>query len=749
MTQINQNNNQYDNYQANTQQLPNKQRPVRYVNYPQVHQPVGQQPLLKNAQTQLQQPVKIPNFYYVPDNYEPKSFKETVKEADMMGFITPFIEHPLLVLPTWVALNFGADAYSKACGGKYETSLAGRAAKFGDKIEGSKLIQSKPAQSVIKGLGSVKNAGAKIVQNSAILRAMRDTPTMPEWSLVKSQMFNQKQEVVQEFVRIADNLKLGEAGAPKLANIGLTNAEKEMLKKTFKVSKIKDIPETKVINQILLSRLGRSQAQIDKIQALGEKSVEAAKKEILKEMGMTPEKLKLIKNDIFGKYIADVEEAVGKVGNKVKIGAGHFKWLGPLTKPFERTIGCDEVYNKLHSMSGGAKTSAGKAISGGAKTATGRFMSKLMQMCYRGLTFGGGKAGLLLFIAPLLIEVAMNTKKADKDQKVGTFMGSLIQSMSWVVTFPLALRMMHAAGGVKYAGMNQKQVEAFREALKKFNEKAKAGKFTSHDEYKAAKKSVKNMLKVKEQNILTKGIRKLGQFLTMDLETYKPYKNSNIITNAGRKLPNMFKNIGGVPMRLILWAGLSTGVLDTLIHKGSTALFGKSYDAMKQDEHKAEVKKQKQFLREDLNKRLYEAQRIKQYGNTAPSETIPNQGQMISTRGRNEYSGIIPEVRQPQAARSPKQTDNYTYIPSSENVIPHPLKKNSADNYTYIPSSENTVKLDKAAAEKSSKRYIPSQAAANIQKTFDNSGVQSVLARAQKAEDNALKVLAGNFDGMV
>ena len=687
------------------------------------------------------QPVRIPNFYYVPDNYEHKSFKETVKEADMMGFITPFIEHPLLVVPTWLALNFGADAYSKACGGKYETSLAGKAARFGDRIEGSKFIQSKPAQSVIKGLGSIKSAGAKVVQNSALLRAMRDTPTMPEWSLVKSQMFNQKQEVVQEFVRIADNLKLGEAGSPKLTNVGLTKAEKEMLKKTFKVSRISEIPETKVINQVLLSRLGRSQAQIDKIQALGEKSIEATKKEILKEMGMTPEKLKLIKDDIFGKYVPDVEEAVGKVGKKVKMGAGHFKWLGPLTKPFERTIGCDEIYNKLHSMSSGTKTSAGKTISGGAKTATGRFMSKAMQMIHRGLTFGGGKAGLLIFIAPLLIEVAMNTRKADKDQKVGTFMGSLIESMSWVVTFPLALRMMHSLGGVKYAGMNKEQVEAFREALKQFNEKAKGSEFKSKADYKKAKKALKDMLKVKDQNIFTKGIRKLGQFLTMDLETFKPYRSSNIAANVGRKLPNIFRNIGGVPMRFALWTAISTGVLDALIHKGSTAIFGKSYDAMKQEEHDDEKKAQKKFLREDLNKRLYEAQRIKQYGAAPQIQPVQTQNRAVVSRGKDQNSETIPVIRPEEKA------DNYTYIPSSENIIPYPVKNNSVDNYTYIPSSQNTI--NQTPDGRAKKRYIPSQAAANIQKNFDNSGLQAVLDRAQKAEDNALKVLAGNFEGMV
>ena len=86
------------------------------------------------------------------------------------------------------------------------------------------------------------------------------------------------------------------------------------------------------------------------------------------------------------------------------------------------------------------------------------------------------------------------------------------------------------------------------------------------------------------------------------------------------------------------------------------------------------------------------------------------------------------------------------YIPSSKNVIPHKTKKDGVDNYTYIPSSECKIPSDKT--NENQRRYIPSQAAANIQKTFDNSGLQSALDRAQKAEDKALRVLAGNFDNI-
>ena len=705
MTQINPNINQYNNMQYRQQQA--------------------------NSQ---QQPVKIPSYYYVPENsLMHKSFKETIKDADMMGMITPYIEHPILTLATWLGIGAGIDAYAKACGGKYEDSLVKKAVNLGDSIENSKLIQNKPVQTVLGGISSLKKKGGKIVQNSAILRAMRDTPSMPEWSMVKSQMFNQKQEVVQDFIKIADTLKLTEYGEKSevyLKDIGLSSKEKQMLKKTFGVSKVSEITEEKAVNQVLLHRLGRTPEQIKKIQDLGASAQTAVKKEILKEMGLDAKAINAIKEDMFGEHIKTVEEAAKKVNGKVKIGAGHYKWLGILTKPFERTVGCDEVYNKLHSLS-----------KDGAKTATGRFMSKAMQMFHRGITFGGGKLGALLFIAPALVEVGCNVKKADNDQKIGTAVGGVIESTSWVLTFPLALKMMHSLCGAQYAGMTKKQVEEFRNALKAFNEKALAGGFANKAEYKIAKQGVKNKLKVPNQNIFTKGIRKLAQFVTMDLETFKGYKGSNVVANIGRSSKGFLRNVGGVPMRLVIWGLISMGVLDAGIKKASTTIFGKSYDSMKHEEDETAKKEQKQFLAEDLNRRLYEAQRIKQYGKQPQVQQINPQGQMMATRGREANSNAVPQVYPED-----EKVDNYTYIPSSKNVIPHKTKKNGVDNYTYIPSSECKIPSEKT--NENQRRYIPSQAAANIQKTYDNSGLQSALDRAQKAEDKALRVLAGNFDNM-
>ena len=694
---------------------------------------------------QKQQPVRLPNYYYVPDTYRP-SAKEIIKENPMYDmFLKPFIEHPFALLATWLGLGIGIDAYSRACGGEYDKSLVKKAADLGDNIQNSKFVQSKPVKTVLNGFGAVGKAGSKAVQNSAILRAMKETPTMPEWQLVKSQMFNQKQEVVQEFIKITDTLKLGSAEIPKLKDLGVNDSEKAMLKKAFNVQKISQIPEEQAVNHLLLNRLGKSPEEIQKIQKLGAVSTKTVKEEILKSMGLTQDKLKLIKDDVYGKYIDDVKTATEKVKGKVRIGAGHYPWLGAFTKPFERTIGCDEVYNKLHSMMDGPKT------------ATGRFTSKLMQMIHRGFTFGGGKLGALIFIAPLLVELGVNVRKADKDQKIGTAANAFVDNISWVFTFPLALRMLHSIGGIKNAGMGKDKVEEVRKLVEDFNKRVETTivkdgiKVPNPDTFKTklaydlerakVEKRIKELRKVDGQNIFTKGVRKLAGILTPDLCRLNSYRNSNFAANTARKLPAFFRNCAGIPIRVAAWAALSMGVLGAALTKCTTAIFGKSYDSMKQDERKDELKAQEKFLKDDLNERLYELQRIKQFGAQNTQQPQAAQGQMLTSRGRN-VSGINADsVTTKQTAE--EKIDNYTYIPSQECKIPHQIKNNKIDNYTYIPSSECTIK-----PEEKQKRYIPSQAAANIQKTFDNSGMQAVLDRAQRAEENALRVLAGNFEGM-
>lgn len=720
----------------------------------QINPNINYNPYNVYPQQNQAQPVRLPNYYRAAaQNSDKPTIKDMIKENpayDML--LKPFVEHPIAVLATWLGLGVALDAYSDANRGEYNKTLVKKAANLGDKIQNSKIIQNKPVQTVLNGIGSVGKAGGKVVNNSAILRAMKETPTMPEWSMVKSQMFNQKQEVVQDFIKIVDTLKLDTNQLPQLKDVGLNTAEKEMLKRVFNTQKISQIPEQEAVNQILLNRLGKSPAEIEKIQKMGAVSTKAVKEEILKEMGLTTDKIKLIKDDVYGKYINDVMTATGKVKGKVRMGAGHYGWMGVFTKPFERTIGCDEVYNKLHSMSDGAKTG------------TGRFMSKAMQMVHRGLTFGNGKLGALIFIAPLLVELGISVGKADKDQKIGTAANGFVDNISWVFTFPLALKMLHSVGGIKLTGMGKDKVEQYRKIVEDFNKRvepmieengikmANPNTFKNKMEYDIARRKVEAQLKdlktVKGQNIFTRGLRKIAGILTPDLCRLNSYRNSNPVANTARKIPAFMRNMVGVPARVVLWGVLSMAVLGGALTKITSSIFGKSYDSMKEDERKDEKKKQEEFLRQDLNQRMVDAQRAKVYGN---SQQVAMQAKVsannVVSRGHAQGNIQNPQTvaQEPQELQEEK-VDNYTYIPSQNSTIPQPKKQGKVDNYTYIPSSECTIKSDKV--NENQRRYIPSQAAANIQKTYDNSGMQSVLDRAQKAEDKALRVLAGNFDGM-
>ena len=708
-------------------------------------------PYIQQKSAYPAQNVKLPKFYDIPTNSQPADFKEAMQgnlAYDMV--LKPFIEHPIPVLLTWLGLGVGLDAYTDACSGVYEKSLVAKAANLGDNIQNSKFVQSKPFQTVLDGFRKLTGIGKKAVQNSAILRAMRDTPTMPEWSAAKSQMFNQKQEVVQDFIRIIDALQLDSSECVPLKNIGLDKTEIEMLKKTFNVKHISDIPITEeanqAVNEVLLRRLGKTPEEIKKIQSLGNASTQAVKNEILKEMGLTKEKIKLIKEDMYGKYINDVKTAAEKVKGRVKMGAGHYSWMGPLTKPFERTVGCDEIFNKLHSMSEGAKTG------------TGKFMSKTLQMIHRGLTFGGGKLGALIFISPILVELAQNVKKADKDQKIGTAANGFVDNISWVFTFPLALKMLHSIGGIKYAGMSKEQVEQVRKITKEFNDKAGSGFtdrlkslmgkeelkqsiFKNKTEYNIAKREAKKQIKelstVKGQNIFTRSIRKLFGALTFDLGNLKNYHGGDTTSKIFHDLPRFFKDAIAIPMRFGVWGLLSMGLLGGILTKCTTTIFGKSYDSMKQDERKEDLKNQETVLKEDLRKRLLEIQQAKEF--VKQSQSAKQMHNNIASRGRTVNSHKIPTAIE-------ENIDNYTYIPSQECTIQHPKNPSKPDNYTYIPSQECTIKSEKV--NESHRKYIPSQAAANINKTYDNSGLQSALDRAQKAEDKALRVLAGNFDGI-
>lgn len=111
------------------------------------------------------------------------------------------------------------------------------------------------------------------------------------------------------------------------------------------------------------------------------------------------------------------------------------------------------------------------------------------------------------------------------------------------------------------------------------------------------------------------------------------YRNSNFAANTARKVPAFFRNAAGIPIRFGIWGLISMGVLSAALTKCTTAIFGKSYDAMKQDERKADKKKQEKFLKEDLNQRLYDTQKAKQFGRQPGSPSTASSSKYNDNKG--------------------------------------------------------------------------------------------------------------------
>lgn len=703
--------------------------------------------------------VELPDIYYTPNNGNKTTFKEVLKKADMFNIIVPWLEHPLLMLGSACGLAWGVDKFTSACGGEYEKSIVGRAARLGDKIEESVVIQNKPVQAVGRGIKSGFGGIKKFLSKGQLFRAMAQTPTKPEWSIVKDELLHQDQRIERDFVRMMNDLGIGldEAAyaakgetvpVAQLSKLGLEKEEETLLKEIYGKNIYKLSPEkaAEAANRIQLKRLGFEETKITEI--LGKPNAsQLVKNEVANTLGITGEKIRLMAKDEKGAYIRDAIEATKKGRGKIWTCDGQYNALGKFRNLFKRKIGCEEMYNRYASMT----------IGEGVRTKTGRFMSKMLQKLHRGFTFGGGKLGVLVFISPIIVDTILDTHKADKKEKVGTAAHGLIEAVSWVFTFPLALKAVEALGGMRFAGMTPEQVAKRREIADHLKSKVRAGEYEGKGGWKRFRKHKKiamrrisKLEKVPNQNLITKIGRKLGKFLTMDLETVTGH---NIVT----KIPNFLRNVGGIPVRVLVWAGIAMGVLGSLINKGTKLIFGRYYDRFKEEENVEAKKKQEEFTKEDLQNRMYDMQAKKMGINpqTAQAEVeksveLQRQPQTLVKKQPEiqQKENIVAETKnEPQEKQEevkPKMVAPVVTQPQIQEVpqVQQTTKQKKLDNYSYIPSQENILKQPIQAQIN---KYIPAQTPGNIIKTFDNSGLEAALRRADRAEQRGLQILSGRF----
>lgn len=757
------------------------------------------------------QETQLPALYELNiNNNKPQSFKEKIKKADPMGMISPVIEMPVAGALTALALIKGVDAYSNACGGEYEKSILGKATRFGDRIAQSDFWKKETPKKCLNATLEFWEKLKGWFNKSDLLRAMKETPAIPEKEMAKYELKAQSARFLEDFNKITGTYFQEEEaesiitiikdafrktfnpnrGWVDIKELGLDSAEKEALKKKFNVSSLSKISQDEIANWTILKRLEIPEAEIDTIIKSSD-AIDKVKDKMLKAMNLSLEEIEAIrKNPELPANISKVKEVTSKIRNKIKIGAGNYKLLGPF-QFLERTISMDQVANKLHSIEVGP--------TGGAKTKLGAFCAKVLHKIHRGFTFGGGKLGMMLFILPGMVLAMKNTKKAEKDEKVGTLAKGFIESISWVFTFPLSIATTYALGGMKNAGVSADNVKECSRLIKEFNEKT----FANENLYKTELGQLKNKLKklrtVKDQNLLTKIGKGISSFLYQDLEQIKPFQNGNRGGDFLRSLKKRAKNLTFEPIRFILFMFVIEAFFHKVIEKGIRAVFGKSYNEEKEAEYESKLEEQKKFLKQDLRARLLSTQQEKNTGialdqtsNFAPPESLqailaneklknkreelykeqyqlmqnnknvrehfaeiqskkPNATQEANNTQRKTTASTIsakgkaPQNYQINLKSTNKKADTHNYIPSEKQKIKPETKEKTAnvDNYTYIPSSKNLIKND--LKENNTQKYIPAQTSKVSAKKFDNSKVDAALKRADKAEQKAFEILAGNF----
>lgn len=624
---------------------------------------------------------------------------------------------PLVMLLTWLGLNKTTDMYNKLCtNDDYNKTIVGRMGNFGDKIA-PKIGKSKTYTSLMAHLGSFKSSVKNYINSKPMLYAMFNTATKPENEMVKGFMKTQIAEDVDEAVKTLNGY-IDEL--PKtLKEAGATKDEIKVLKAKYGTNIFGQIKNKKrAIQELQFNRIGAAPNFIDTLgndKELIKKTLQEMK---IKHLGLEPDTYK----NVFAnpeKNLKIIREACKRGGKNAKAFFGRYSWIPGLGFFTKRSTNLSMSYNKL-STEFKHTTKLGKAL------------AKSSKLFMRGLTFGGGRIGSIM-VAFGLGTAICNAFKAPKEQKVGTAVAGGVEAVSWIASMPLAVSIMHGINGLANTGLSKMQVGRYRVALRNFNKQVAAGVFKDEAAYKTALEAVNKLREVKvPQGKITKGLSKLGHFLSIALENPKPFqeatktlkggaKMSAIGRNIKRYLPLIGKNAIGYPLRFALYALVFSPIVDKVISSATSAIFGKPYEPEETEEGKEAEKNEQQTTTQPQGNPEMPQSPINP--SSKPNSPQPFQGNP-NARPLDIYK-LPDENLIKQAALGQQVMHGPQYIPDDKCGIPG------------VVSPYDTV----------DRSYIPQETAAPIVTNHDADKdiVNRAIADADKAEAKALNTLNGIY----
>jgi hypothetical protein len=621
------------------------------------------------------------------------------------------------------------EQFNKRCRGDYDKTIEYKITHAGDAITDRFNNSNLGKSDFIKKLNEKLNKwhislNKKIDSRSAILRAMRDTPSIPEMEMVRGQAngmkglqlfdYPQLQKKFLETVKHPEDLDC--YGADK----DFINKVKNLISSTSsKESKLKYIQDAefellskkpeyiddaaKTLDEFkMMGGTDRIKVlQNMKAKASGYTSFaewESLEKNIQERIPRVIEALHNSDKNMFTRMWTHDHNIIGKA-------QGEF---------FGRKVYTSETLNKLISELGSIKhdtqlqdvlqrTGLIKQV---PKSALGRFFGKYMNLLLEGSTnrvAGGKLVGMMQ--AYFLAEAIIRTVQADKGDKVSTFMERLTELVAFFAAMPLAIQVMHKVGGLQYIGMNKEKVAEYRKALALFNENVKNGKLTDKAAYKVAKddlqKIMKDSYKGTKKNIFTRLAHKTGQILTTGLEQIRPYTKHAVEDGLKGKLKDIFRNpkywskeLGGSGLRLLAVLGMIMPFFSKTLVKGTHLIFGKPKHSVL-DEGKEDKKQDstKQLTPEQQAQlaQLQEAIRQQQQQNVKnnPQPVQPVQGQQQTNgslldkyKNNTQTNSIEPErhyMPSPTPAIPAEGTRAYMPSPNPVNAGPETQDRTKAD----------------------------------------------------------------------
>ncbi len=646
---------------------------------------------------------------------------------------------PAATLATWYGLSRGMDVFNKRCNTDYEKTPFGKVGKFGDwltdKIKGSKLAKSSFGQWVGKAYKSTgKFINDKIVANSAMLRAIKNTPSEPTNKMVVSQykgllgfLSMDTEQIFSSFIKPAKTpFELEQYGA-----------DKKFIKDLKKAMKAPGANSYAVLKEAEMKLLGIPQADINKYIQNG-KVLSPARVDILiknakiSKLGFTPAEYKAISKDFLGnsdKVLKALEKASKNNGNMF---ISRMRSGGPLgaikNHFFGRKVGITELYNKYLVTLGAKNPKHTSKLGRGLAKAFGLFMEGTTNR------FAGGKLAVLMQ-AVIFGDMLVNTFKAPKGDKFKTFTERFTNDFAYFLCAPFGIQILHKLGGLQYAGMSKSDLANYRAELKQFNHKVATGQLTKKGDYINELERIKGMLRGGRKNVFSKFFGRLAEIATVGLETTRGYHKKAIKPGILGKLKDFFvnpkyymKNAAGYPMRILLVMGLIMPPLATAATKVAHAIFGRPQHSVLDDEEDPQAEEQKKM--EELLAQL-EAEKQRQQAQQPIVHTSP-------TNLINQYLD-----RQTQQALNPQMQQP---IPQAPQPVQQPaVSPQQPQPAVQQPPVQQPVSQAPQTAQEQQKEpvrtYIPSPAGVVIQ-SVDTSKVDAALANADAAERMAREVLS-------